>query len=454
MARHDFDSEASFSQSPGDGRAGARSRELFAAAQAVIPGGVNSPVRAFKSVGGDPPFIRAARGAHLLTEDGVTLIDYVGSWGPAILGHAHPAVVEAVTRAARDGLSFGACSAAEVEFAELLCRLVPALKDGMVRLVSSGTEATMSALRLARGFTGRSKIVKADGGYHGHADMLLVAAGSGAATLGIPGSGGVPEATVHDTLTVPFNDADAFEQVLLANPGQVAAIIIEPIAGNMGCVPPQPGYLERLRALCSVHGALLIFDEVMTGFRVALGGAHARYGIEPDLVCLGKIVGGGMPCGAYGGRREILQQIAPLGPVYQAGTLSGNPLAVAAGLATLKILERDNPYAALEASSAQIADGIAVLAAKHGVPMVNNRVGAMFTGFFRAGEVRDYSDARGSDLAAFGRFHREMLARGVYLAPSQFEAGFVSIAHDPFVIRHTLAAADEALAVVAAGAPG
>ena len=434
---------------PGDGRAGERSRQLFTAAQEVIPGGVNSPVRAFRSVGGDPPFIRAARGAHLLTEDGVTLIDYVGSWGPAILGHAHPAVVEAVTRAAQDGLSFGAASAAEVEFAELLCRLVPALRGGMVRLVSSGTEATMSALRLARGFTGRTKIVKADGGYHGHADMLLVAAGSGAATLGIPGSGGVPEATVHDTLTVPFNDADAFEQVLLANPGQVAAIIIEPVAGNMGCVPPSPGYLERLRALCSVHGALLIFDEVMTGFRVALGGAHARFGIEPDLVCLGKIVGGGMPCGAYGGRKEILQQIAPLGPVYQAGTLSGNPLAVAAGLATLRILEDSNPYPQLEATSAALVAGIGRHAAKHGVPLTSNRVGAMFTGFFRAGEVTDYASARGSDLAAFGVFHREMLARGVYLAPSQFEAGFVSTAHDAAVIEHTLAAADEALAAVA-----
>ena len=439
-------------QHPADGRAGARSRELFAAAQAVIPGGVNSPVRAFKSVGGDPPFIRAARGAHLLTEDGATLIDYVGTWGPAILGHAHPAVVEAVARAARDGLSFGACSAGEVEFAELLCSIVPALRGGMVRLVSSGTEATMSALRLARGFTGRSKIVKADGGYHGHADMLLVAAGSGAATLGIPGSGGVPEATVHDTLTVPYNDADVFEQVLLANPGQVAAIIIEPVAGNMGCVPPRPGYLERLSALCRVHGALLIFDEVMTGFRVALGGAHARYGIEPDLVCLGKIVGGGMPCGAYGGRREILQQIAPLGPVYQAGTLSGNPLAVAAGLATLEILQREDPYPALEATSAAIADGIAALAARHGVPMVGNRVGSMFTGFFRGGEVHDYSAAKGSDLAAFGRFHREMLARGVYLAPSQFEAAFVSAAHDRPVVEHTLGAADEALAIVARGA--
>ena len=435
-----------WTQPPGDGRAGQRSRALFVAAQSSIPGGVNSPVRAFRSVGGDPPFIRAAHGAHLLTEDGVTLIDYVGSWGPAILGHAHPEVVEAVTRAAQDGLSFGACSAAEVEFAERLCRVVPALRGGMVRLVSSGTEATMSALRLARGFTGRSKIVKADGGYHGHADMLLVAAGSGAATLGIPGSGGVPEATVHDTLTVPFNDADAFERVLADNPGQVAAIIIEPVAGNMGCVPPQPGYLQRLRALCSEHGALLILDEVMTGFRVAFGGAHARYDVAPDLVCLGKIVGGGMPCGAYGGRRDVMSQIAPLGPVYQAGTLSGNPLAVAAGIATLTVLERDDPYAQLEATSAALADGVAALAARHGVPMVNNRVGAMFTGFFRGGEVRNYDDAKGSDLAAFGLFHREMLARGVYLAPSQFEAGFVSTAHDAAVVEHTLMAAGAALA--------
>ncbi len=434
---------------PGDGRAGARSRALFAAAQSFIPGGVNSPVRAFRSVGGDPPYIRAAHGAHLLTEDGVTLIDYVGSWGPAILGHAHPVVIEAVTRAAQDGLSFGACAAGEVEFAELLCRVVPALRGGLVRLVSSGTEATMSALRLARGFTGRSKIVKADGGYHGHADMLLVAAGSGAATLGIPGSGGVPEATVHDTLTVPYNDAEAFARVLAENPGQVAAIIIEPVAGNMGCVPPKPGYLQRLRELCSEHGTLLILDEVMTGFRVAFGGAHARYGVTPDLVCLGKIVGGGMPCGAYGGRRDIMQQIAPLGPVYQAGTLSGNPIAVAAGLATLGLLEREDPYAQLEAASATLVDGIAARAARHGVPMTSNRVGAMFTGFFRGGEVHDYSDAKGSDVAAFGRFHGEMLARGVYLAPSQFEAGFLSTAHDPGVIEYTLAAADEALAIVA-----
>lgn len=438
-----------WTQTPSDGRAGARSRELFNAALAVIPGGVNSPVRAFKSVGGDPPFIRAARGPYLYTEDGATLVDYVGTWGPAVLGHAHPEVIEAVVRAARDGLSFGACTAAEVEFAELLCQLVPALRGGMVRLVSSGTEATMSALRLARGFTGRSKIVKADGGYHGHADMLLVAAGSGAATLGIPGSEGVPVSTVRDTLTVPFNDLAAVERVFAENPGEVAAIIIEPVAGNMGCVPPRPGYLEGLREVCTRAGALLIFDEVMTGFRVALGGAQERYEVTPDLVCLGKIVGGGMPVGAYGGRREILQHVAPLGPVYQAGTLSGNPVAVAAGLTTLKILVRDDPYPALEKIAAAVADGIAAKAAEHGVPMVGNRVGAMFTGFFRAGEVVDYDTAKGSDLAAYAEFHREMLASGVYLAPSQFEAAFVSVAHDQAAIDYTLAAADAALTAIA-----
>ena len=436
-------------KSPGDGRAGERSRALFAAAQKVIPGGVNSPVRAFKSVGGDPPFIRAARGAHLLTEDGVLLIDYVGTWGPAILGHAHPEVVEAVTRAARDGLSFGACSAAEVEFAELLCSLVPALRGGLVRLVSSGTEATMSALRLARGYTGRSKIIKADGGYHGHADMLLVAAGSGAATLGIPGSAGVPADTVHDTLTVPFNNVDALAAVFAEHKDQIAAVIIEPVAGNMGCIVPRDGYLQALRDQCTANGAVLIFDEVMTGFRVALGGAQARYGVTPDLTCLGKIVGGGMPCAAYGGRADIMRTIAPLGPVYQAGTLSGNPVAVAAGLATLHVLTRDDPYPALEATSAALAEGLAKLAARHDVPLRQNRVGAMFTGFFQPGEVFNYDDAKRSDLAAFATFHREMLTRGVYLAPSQFEAGFTSTAHDADVIAHTLAAADEALARVA-----
>ncbi len=431
-----------------DGRAGARSQALFEAAQKVIPGGVNSPVRAFSAVGGAPPFIRKASGCHLETEDGATLVDYVGSWGPALLGHAHPEVVEAVCAAARDGLSFGAATAAEVEFAERICAMVPSLADGMVRLVSSGTEATMSALRLARGFTGRNKIVKCEGGYHGHADMLLVAAGSGAATLGIPGSAGVPAEVVGDTLTVPYNDVEAVEAVFAAHGSEIAAIIIEPVAGNMGCVPPRPGYHERLREITEASGALLIFDEVMTGFRVHPGGAQARFGITPDLTCLGKIVGGGMPVGAYGGRRDIMSRIAPLGPVYQAGTLSGNPLSVAAGLKTLEIIARDAPHEALEASTARLCDGLAARAAKHGVAWTGTRVGPMFSGFFRGGEVWNYADAKASDLERFARWHTGMLARGVYLAPSQFEAGFMSTAHDDAAIDHTLAAADEVFALL------
>jgi glutamate-1-semialdehyde 2,1-aminomutase len=431
-----------------DGRAGPRSKELFAAAQQVIPGGVNSPVRAFASVGGDPPFIRKATGCHVVTEDGAALIDYVGSWGPALLGHAHPEVVEAVIKATRDGLSFGAATAAEVEFAQLICELVPSLRDGMVRLVSSGTEATMSALRLARGFTGRSKIIKCEGGYHGHADMLLVAAGSGAATLNIPGSAGVPGEAVRDTLLAPYNDARAIARLFHNYEGEIAALIIEPVAGNMGCVPPQPGYLEALREITERDGALLIFDEVMTGFRVALGGAQERYGITPDLTCLGKIVGGGMPVGAYGGRREIMQKIAPLGPVYQAGTLSGNPLSVAAGLKTLEIIKRDRPHAALEAMTAKLVEGLDARAKAHGIPWTSCHVGAMFGFFFQAEPVHDYAEAKRSNLDQFARWHREMLARGVYLAPSQFEAAFVSTAHDEAAIEQTLAAADAAFSVL------
>lgn len=433
-----------------DGRAQARSQELFEAAKRVIPGGVNSPVRAFASVGGAPPFIARAQGPYLFTEDGAQLIDYVGSWGPALLGHTHPEVVEAVCKAAASGLSFGAATRAESELAALVCAMVPSMNGGMVRLTCSGTEATMSALRVARGFTGRHKIVKMDGAYHGHADVLLVAAGSGAATLGLPGSAGVPPKVVEDTLLLPHNDADAVAALCEAQGDQIAAIIVEPVAGNMGCVPPAPGYLERLRELTTRHGILLVFDEVMTGFRVARGGAQERYGVTPDLTCLGKIVGGGMPVGAYGGRREIMQQVAPLGPVYQAGTLSGNPLAVAAGLATLRLIERDSPYARLEALSARLADGLAARAAAAGVAYTGNRVGSMLTGFFQGGAVTNYDEAKRSDTAAFARFHQGMLARGVYLAPSQFEAAFVSAAHDEATIDATLDAATEAFAEVQA----
>ncbi len=424
-----------------DGRAGARSLELFERASQHIPGGVNSPVRAFSSVGGQPPFIRRAHGCTLETEDGASLIDYVCTWGPALLGHGRAEVVEAVCAAARDGLSFGACAAAEGEFAALICATVPSMRDGMVRLVNSGTEATMSALRLARGFTGKNKIIKCDGGYHGHADLLLVAAGSGAATLGIPGSAGVPQGAVRDTLTVPFNDAKAMAEVLAAHRGDVAAIIVEPIAGNMGCIPPSPGYLEALRTLATEHEAVLIFDEVMTGFRVALGGAQERFGVTPDLTCLGKIVGGGLPVGAYGGRRDIMSTVAPLGPVYQAGTLSGNPLGVAAGLKTLQILIEENPYDALEQRTATLMKGLQDTGASHDIPIQLAHVGPMFGLFFTAGPVANYDDAKTSDLERFSRWHAGMLARGVYLAPSQFEAGFLSTAHDEGTIECTVAAA-------------
>jgi glutamate-1-semialdehyde 2,1-aminomutase len=400
-------------------------------------------------VGGKPPFVRKASGCHVVTEDGAALVDYVGSWGPALIGHAHPEVVDAVIKAARDGLSFGAATAAEIDFADLICEMVPNLRNGMVRLVSSGTEATMSALRLARGATGRDKIIKCDGGYHGHADMLLAAAGSGAATLGIPGSAGVPEGAVRDTLIAPYNDLDATAAIFAAHPDQIAAIIIEPVAGNMGCIPPQAGYLEGLRKLCDDNGALLIFDEVMTGFRVAMDCAQGRFGVTPDMTCLGKIVGGGMPVGAYGGRREIMEKIAPLGPVYQAGTLSGNPLAVAAGLTTLRILKRETPYEELEAKTKGLVDALADCAARHEVVFSSSRVGAMFGGFFRSTAPTNYAEAKECDLDAFGRFFQGMLSRGIYLAPSQFEAAFMSTAHDDAAIELTIAAADATFAELA-----
>ncbi len=417
-----------------------RSQELFERAQRVIPGGVNSPVRAFRAVGGEPLFIARGQGAHLWDTDGKEYIDYLGSWGPLILGHAHPEVLDAVVRAAAAGTSFGAPTEQEVELAELLCRLVPSLAK--VRLVSSGTEATMSALRVARGFTEREKIIKIDGGYHGHADCLLVATGSGAATLGLPGSAGVTRGTAQDTLTVAWNDLSAVAAILEREP--IAAVIVEPVCGNIGCVPPRPGYLAGLRDLCTRYRTVLVFDEVMTGFRVALGGAQALYGVQPDMTCLGKIVGGGLPAAAYGGRAEIMACVAPDGPVYQAGTLSGNPLAVAAGLTTLRLLERPGTYEKLEATSHRLIEGIGALAREAGVALQANRVGSMFTGFFSGSEVLDYASAKRSDAARFGRWFRAMLERNIYLAPSQFEAAFVSLAHTDADIARTLEAAHHA----------
>jgi glutamate-1-semialdehyde 2,1-aminomutase len=421
-----------------------RSRTLFSEAKAVIPGGVNSPVRAFRGVGGDPVFVARGKGPYLYDVDGNEYVDYVGSWGPLLLGHAHPAVLEAVREAAADGTSFGAPTEREVRFAQQICRAVPSIQK--VRLVSSGTEATMAALRLARGYTGRDVVVKIDGGYHGHADCLLVAAGSGAATLGIPGSAGVTAGTAADTLTVAWNDLAAVQALFEAHAGgppnkQIAAIIVEPVCGNMGCVPPRDGYLEGLRALTTKYGAVLIFDEVMTGFRVAFGGAQARYGITPDLTCLGKVIGGGLPAAAYGGRAEIMDRVAPDGPVYQAGTLSGNPLAVAAGAKMLELLDRPGTYEQLEASSRRLTDGLGEILTEAGVAFTTNRVGAMWTTFFTDEPVFDYASAKKSNTVRFGKFFHAMLDRGVYLAPSQFEAAFVSLAHDERTVARTLEAA-------------
>ncbi|MBF6590083.1 MAG: glutamate-1-semialdehyde 2,1-aminomutase [Ktedonobacterales bacterium] len=413
-----------------------------------MPGGVSSPVRAFTAVGGQPLFIARGEGAHIYDVDDNRYIDYVGSWGPLLLGHAHPVVLEAIMRAARHGTSFGAPTEAEVRLAELVIAAMPSIE--LVRFVNSGTEATMSALRVARAFTGRDKILKFAGGYHGHADMLLVAAGSGALTLGVPDSPGVPRGATGETLTAPYNDAAAVRELFARFPDEIAAVIVEPVAGNMGCVPPQPGFLEELRAATHEHGALLIFDEVMTGFRVAYGGAQALYAITPDLTCLGKIVGGGLPAAAYGGRREILSLVAPAGPVYQAGTLSGNPLAMAAGTAQLELLREPGVYERLERASAALAVGVAEAATAARVPVSATRVGSMFCVFFTAGPVRDEASAKQSDTRAFATYFRAMLEQGVYLAPSQFEAGFVSLAHSDEDIAHTVAAAHAAFARVAA----
>jgi glutamate-1-semialdehyde 2,1-aminomutase len=423
-----------------------RSQALWTEAQTLIPGGVNSPVRAFKSVGAEPIFIARAEGATLWDVDGNRYVDYIGSWGPMILGHGHPAVRAALHAAVDGGTSYGAPSAGEVELARLITRIYPAIEQ--VRLVNSGTEATMSALRLARAATGREKIVKYVGCYHGHADMLLVQAGSGVATLGLPDSPGVTPGAVANTLTLPFNDGEALEALFQAEGDRIAAVIVEPVVGNAGTLLPEPGYLEQLREVTRRHGALLIFDEVMTGFRVALGGAQERFGIVPDLTCLGKIVGGGVPVGAYGGRRDLMSWVAPAGPMYQAGTLSGNPLATAAGIATLTELLAPGVYERLEATAAELVAGLAERARAAGVTVTINRVGSMFTVFFHPGPVMDWDTASKSDREAFGRFFRAMLAAGVYWPPSQFEAAFVSLAHGPEEIARTLSAAEQAFRAV------
>jgi glutamate-1-semialdehyde 2,1-aminomutase len=421
-----------------------RNEQLFARAQRTIPAGVNSPVRAFRSVGGTPRFFVRGEGASLWDADGKRFIDYVGSWGPAILGHAHPKVVDAVREAAAHGLSFGAPTEMEVVMAETLTRLMPSIE--LVRLVSSGTEATMSALRLARGFTGRSKIVKFEGCYHGHGDSLLVKAGSGALTFGTPSSAGVPPAIANETIVLPFNDLAAVDTAFRAEGSNIACIIVEPIVGNMNLIMPRDGFLHGLREVCDRHGALLIFDEVMTGFRVHRGGAQALYGIKPDLTTLGKIIGGGMPVGAFGGRREVMEKIAPLGPVYQAGTLSGNPVAVAAGLATLAEIEAPGFYERLGERTRSLTDGLTDGARRAGVPFVAQAVGGMF-GLYFAGSIPDTYDAvLGCDKERFNRFFHAMLESGVYFAPSAFEAGFVSAAHTADDIAATIALADKAFA--------
>ena len=422
-----------------------RSHELFLAAQKHIPGGVNSPVRAFKGVGGDPIFIDHASGAYMVDADGKRYIDYIGSWGPMICGHAHPEVIEAVREAAVRGLSFGAPTGLETQLADRVCELVPSMD--MVRMTSSGTEATMSAIRLARGFTGRDKIIKFEGCYHGHGDSLLVKAGSGALTLGVPNSPGVPAALAEHTLTLDYNNADQVRELFARMGDEIACIIVEPVAGNMNCIPPVPGFLECLREVCDAHGALLIFDEVMTGFRVALGGAQALYQVTPDVTTLGKVIGGGMPVGAFGGRRDVMQHVAPIGPVYQAGTLSGNPIAMTAGLKTLELLSAPGFHDRLTAKTKTLVDGIMAAAKNAGVPMTSNQVGGMFGLFFTdQASVSNFAEVGKCDTARFGRFFHAMLDKGVYLAPSAYEAGFVSIMHSDQDLQQTIDAAAAALA--------
>ena len=425
----------------------ARSESLFAEAQRYMPGGVNSPVRSFRAVGGVPPFLARGAGARVWDVDGNEYIDYLGSWGPLALGHAHPAVVEALHRAAAGGTSFGAPVEAELELARLINRALPSVES--LRLVNSGTEACMSAIRLARAFTGRSKIVKFAGCYHGHADGLLVRAGSGGLTHGVPTSAGVPESYASETLVADFNDLASVERCFADWPGAIAGVIVEPVAGNMGVVPPADGFLAGMRQLTTNQGALLIFDEVITGFRVAPGGAQELYGVTPDLTTLGKIIGGGLPVGCYGGRREIMERVSPLGDMYQAGTLSGNPLAVSAGVATLTELQQPGVYQRLEELAQRLEDGLTQAAARAEIPAAFNRVGSMFTGFFHPGPVDGLAQVEQSDTARYGRYFHAMLQRGVYVAPSQFEAGFVSTAHTETDIDATIERAEAALSEIA-----
>ncbi len=423
--------------------AGPRSIKLFEEAKKHIPGGVNSPVRAFRSVGGDPIFIRKAKGSKIIDADGKTYIDYVLSWGPMILGHANPRVTAALKKAVSNGTSYGAPTESETTLARMVKKAFPSIE--MVRMVSSGTEATMSAIRAARGFTGRDRILKFDGCYHGHADSLLVKAGSGVATFGLPDSPGVPADLAKHTLTVAYNDLAAVKDIAAREGERIACIIVEPVAGNMGCVPPEPGFLQGLRQVCDQYGIVFILDEVMTGFRVSYGGAQQLYKIRPDLTCLGKVIGGGLPVGAYGGKLEIMKRIAPIGPIYQAGTLSGNPLAMVAGIETLKALAKPGVYKILEKLSADLEQGLRTAAAEVGTPLTFNRVGSMFTAFFTDQKVKDFTSAKTSDTARFGKFFISMLKNGVNIAPSQFEAAFLSLAHSKADINKTIEAARQSL---------